>query len=577
MARLKFKRYVSASVCAGIACISQACTSAESVGSLAPSRSNVSTLESSDSSSSVSALFENNPRAVTSVDIALALAVLNLPSNLQANDAAIIAAASQILGTTIDRQRVNPDPSAASVNFVDPTAIEIADPALLLASSRLSQEERTLDNLAIQVNKILGANNAIDREKIVAIPGGISESIVVSGNCTLVAAINAANLDTEVQGCPAGNGPDTIELRSDVTLTDVDNTLIGPSGLPVIASQITISGNGEIIRRDDNAPEFRILLVDDDARLTLRNVVISNGFLGGDRVELDTTGGGVLSRGGTVIIEQGARVVGNRALRGGGVYAQAGIDDTPEVVIRDPNTKVENNTARAFGGGVYVVNGRLEISSGAEIIANVAETAGGIYFIGNEMFITGDSTRIARNEATLDGGGIGIQDGLANISDGVVVANNNAARFGGGMLVNFTSARLGDVGFFSENEVNFSGNTAVSGGAIFFDSRGRGDLNIVNTRFLNNRLGVSNDDTIVPTGSAIFTVSSDFSLNSSCIVNNDGVALANVSSSLIDATDNWWGAATGPGPDVGAGDLVDGNSNVGGFLRMPILGCPARN
>ncbi|MEM9156549.1 MAG: hypothetical protein AAGB13_16190, partial [Cyanobacteria bacterium P01_F01_bin.33] len=84
MARLKFKRYISASVCAGIACISQACTSAESVGSLAPSRSNVSTLESSDSSSSVSALFENNPRAVTSVDIALALAVLNLPSNLQA-------------------------------------------------------------------------------------------------------------------------------------------------------------------------------------------------------------------------------------------------------------------------------------------------------------------------------------------------------------------------------------------------------------------------------------------------------------------------------------------------------------
>lgn len=73
----------------------------------------------------------------------------------------------------------------------------------------------------------------------------------------LIAALNTAN----------GNGEaDTINLAASgtYTLMAVDNTSAyrGPNGLPAIASQITINGNGASIQRSSVAgtPDFRILL-----------------------------------------------------------------------------------------------------------------------------------------------------------------------------------------------------------------------------------------------------------------------------------------------------------------------------
>jgi len=73
-------------------------------------------------------------------------------------------------------------------------------------------------------------------------------TIVVDGTtCTLVDAITAANTDTPQGGCPAGSGADALVLEPPgrtVTLTRVDNTTYGPTGLPVIRSAITIVGQG---------------------------------------------------------------------------------------------------------------------------------------------------------------------------------------------------------------------------------------------------------------------------------------------------------------------------------------------
>ena len=90
------------------------------------------------------------------------------------------------------------------------------------------------------------------------VPTGAEIIIVTSDSggtggpgCTLRDAITAANTDTPTGGCPAGNGVDTIELPVDVTitLTAVDNTTTGENGLPVVASAITINGNGATIER----------------------------------------------------------------------------------------------------------------------------------------------------------------------------------------------------------------------------------------------------------------------------------------------------------------------------------------
>jgi hypothetical protein len=56
--------------------------------------------------------------------------------------------------------------------------------------------------------------------------------INVSGGCTLVDAITAANTDSVEGTCPAGSDSeaDEIRLTADVTLTQVDTTIAGGTG-----------------------------------------------------------------------------------------------------------------------------------------------------------------------------------------------------------------------------------------------------------------------------------------------------------------------------------------------------------
>ena len=72
----------------------------------------------------------------------------------------------------------------------------------------------------------------------------LAATIPVGDTCTLVDAITAANTDTATGGCPPGRGADTIVLPVDSThtLTEVNNSTYGPTGLPVIRSVITIRG-----------------------------------------------------------------------------------------------------------------------------------------------------------------------------------------------------------------------------------------------------------------------------------------------------------------------------------------------
>jgi hypothetical protein len=62
------------------------------------------------------------------------------------------------------------------------------------------------------------------------VPAAQAASITVSGSCTLVDAISAANSDTATGGCAAGSGADTIILSDNVTLTSVNNMGFGGTG-----------------------------------------------------------------------------------------------------------------------------------------------------------------------------------------------------------------------------------------------------------------------------------------------------------------------------------------------------------
>lgn len=114
--------------------------------------------------------------------------------------------------------------------------------------------------------------------------------MVEGTTCTLVDAITAANNDAPTGGCTAGSGADTILLgvpadgptgSSSFFLSTVNNNTYGPTGLPVITSEITIGSliGRSTIARDFNpgAPEFRILAVGDTGNLTLQSTNVQGG------------------------------------------------------------------------------------------------------------------------------------------------------------------------------------------------------------------------------------------------------------------------------------------------------------
>ena len=90
-----------------------------------------------------------------------------------------------------------------------------------------------------------------------------------------IAAANGNNQNDIINLAPGG----------DYLLTVVNHTTNGPTGLPAFEADsgnlVTINGNGASIARSSDAgtPEFRILDLSENADLTLRNLLVTNGRL----------------------------------------------------------------------------------------------------------------------------------------------------------------------------------------------------------------------------------------------------------------------------------------------------------
>src|SRR6516225_7228370 len=112
-------------------------------------------------------------------------------------------------------------------------------------------------------------------------------------------AASTADLINDINLANAAGGANTITLTapssSPYTLTAVDNTTDGATGLPVIASgdNLTIVGNGDIIERSTvtGTPLFRLLDVAGGASLSLSDLTLQGGVAGG----YDSPTGGAIS------------------------------------------------------------------------------------------------------------------------------------------------------------------------------------------------------------------------------------------------------------------------------------------
>jgi hypothetical protein len=291
----------------------------------------------------------------------------------------------------------------------------------------------------------------------------------VGANCTLVNAIRSANTNTSVGGCTAGSGAsDSIFLptNSTQTLSTVDNTTFGPTGLPVIRSAIIIFGNNSRIVRSSAAgtPAFRIFAVNETGNLTLRNSIVS----GGKTIDTDPgqSYSATNSKGGGIFISDGSAtlisstITGNSASRGGGIYNTADTNKNFGTygVLNLSNTTISGNSAEIGGG---IMDDGVTLAKNTTFSKNSANYGGGLYISYSGLYGHTQLTNctISGNSAASRGGGL-ISGLRTNVALHNTTISGNAAQVGGGIFV----TSKGAVGL---NQSLVSGNKAPESSEIY--------------------------------------------------------------------------------------------------------------
>ena len=282
----------------------------------------------------------------------------------------------------------------------------------------------------------------------------LAATLNVGGTCTLVRAINAANNNTTASGnCRKGSGADTIVLPNGSTqrLTRVNNTVFGPTGLPVIRSDIIIAGNNSTIRRAGTAPRFRIFAVGDTGDLTLRRTTVSGGRAPGDNL-----GGGVYiyGYGGSVSLTN-STISGNSAFVGGGVANE--YEGRGDLTVT--NSSISNNASSGiffFAGSVSLTNSTISGNAGSGVV--------------------GTGTNVTVIDSTISGnkGGAGLNG--FEYTTFTVNRSTISGNQGTGMNLNLDSSAT-------------LTNSTISGNGRYGVNVGYSDVSLINTTVTGNRGG----------------------------------------------------------------------------------------
>lgn len=243
----------------------------------------------------------------------------------------------------------------------------------------------------------------------------------------LITAINAANQSST----PADPSTVNLAMNGHYTLTAAENTINGANGLPVIAGNLIINGNGATIARSsaEGTAAFRILHV--TGTLRLDGVTLRNGNITGEEYR-SGSGGAILNTG--VLTLTNSTIIGNRADSDGGGIANLAFDQNAYLEIH--SSRVLSNTAGRNGGGsssqANDQQTAILVVRHSEIAGNQTQNenfvlfggfGGGVYSgdvddefgsggMGATGFVTVTHSSVHHNQST-DGGG-----GLANAMDG---------------------------------------------------------------------------------------------------------------------------------------------------------------
>ncbi|MBA4373490.1 MAG: hypothetical protein C0402_11595 [Thermodesulfovibrio sp.] len=287
---------------------------------------------------------------------------------------------------------------------------------------------------------------AFDADAALITVNSTEDSLAVDGNCTLREAVIAANTNTAVDGCTAGDSEPTFDgiivPAGTFILTLVGrNEQFAQAGDLDVRENTNISGAGPGLTMIVGLPGDRVFHT--QGTVVIQNMTIQGGDVSDYDNNTETTTeqfGGVISAGAQLEL-QDVIVTGGTANRGGGVYAHAALSFT--------RVTITENAARstvwpAFGGGLYIVN----------------DAIGGGYVA---------KSLIANNTASWHGGGIYIQnsEGTTTLHNSTL-SGNSAEGHGGGLRVTYAYG----AGTIALVNMTITNNTADSNGDGFGDGGG---------------------------------------------------------------------------------------------------------
>ena len=333
----------------------------------------------------------------------------------------------------------------------------------------------------------------------------------------------------------------------------------------VITKSITISASPQMVtvRRDLQAPQFRIFHVMPGHSVEINGLTISGGHI------TDDNGGGILNDNSTLTIAQctvngNAIVSGNFANSGGGIY-NSGTMTLNQVIVNNNNASFNGGGPGAPSGGGISNTGAMIIIAGT-VQSNMGFwSAGGIYNTGM-MTITGStiSNNQTGNPGHFGGSGGGIiNGGTVTIQDSTISGNR---AFGGDLQGGEGGGISGNNNAITNSTI--TGNSALRGGGV------AGGGNIAHTTFSTNSASRA--------GGALYLTSALELGNTILKAGASGVNIFNNSGSLIThgynvCSDDGSGFLNGPGDQIDTDPMLGPLQDNGGptFTHALLPGSPA--
>ncbi len=237
-----------------------------------------------------------------------------------------------------------------------------------------------------------------------------TDDLTVNGNCTLREAIIAANTDTAVDACPAGNGADTIEIPAGTYILSIAPT--GPddaaSGDLNITADLTLNGSGPNITTIEANGIDRVLDVANGSTVSISRLTLQGG-------NTTMAGSGILVTNSSTLNLTLTRVANN--ISGAAIYVVSGSS------LNIGSSRIENNSD---GSGLYLQPNTTTVIRNSTVSGNSGATGGGgIESLGTLTIV---NSTISGNAASTSGGGV-LNSGTISLYN-VTITNNTAGANG---------------------------------------------------------------------------------------------------------------------------------------------------